>query len=104
MTKKRSISPYNYLASNNTTLKFEDGKLTSAKAVVDETIIPSSIISGLEKVATSAIKAANASQEEIPGPFLFRIVKVKGAWTLAGGQAVNMSGKPVNIRYLPKNQ
>jgi hypothetical protein len=101
MAKKRSIKPYNYLASNNTTLKFEDGRLTSAKAVVDETVIPTAILTSLEKIATSSIKAANAGKNEIPGPYLFRIVKKDTKWVLAGGQALNTGGEPATIRYLP---
>ena len=107
LTKEMSIKPYNYLASNKSTLKFEKGRLTSAKAVVDETAIPTSVIKGLEKVATALIKAANASapQYEVPAPYLFRIVYKDDIWQLAGrdgvgtqGQGTDAAGSPVSIR------
>jgi hypothetical protein len=48
-TKLRTIKPYSYGAVNNTTLKFDKGRLLQAKAVVDETAIPSATISALKK-------------------------------------------------------
>jgi hypothetical protein len=110
MTLKRAVTPYNYLASNNTTLTFDNGRLQQSKAEVDETVIPSAIVSGLEKIATSAINAALLMQSKaatpksvptIPPPMLFRIVHTKDGWSLAGGQALDPSGKPVRIRYAP---
>ncbi len=100
-TKKRSIKPYSYGAKNDTTLKFDNGRLVGAKSVIDETIIPNSILTGLEKIATSQIKAANADKEEIPGPYLFRIIKSGNDWKLAGGQALK-NGQAATIRYAVK--
>src|SRR6476661_31910 len=51
-TKKRSIEPYAYAASNKATLKFENGRLAEAKAIVDESIVPVAVIGALEKIAT----------------------------------------------------
>ena len=100
-TKKRSIAPYNYLASNNTTLTFKEGKLTGMKAEIDETVIPAEIIKGLETIAKEAMKAANASADEIPGPYVFRIVKkADGTWALNGDRAVDANNKPITIRYV----
>ncbi len=107
LTKEMSIKPYSYLASNKSTLKFEKGRLTSAKAVVDETTIPTSVIKGLESVATALIKASNAStpQYQIPAPYLFRIVYRNNSWQLAGhkgvgteGQGTGADGKAIYIR------
>jgi hypothetical protein len=97
-TKLRTIKPYAYGAKNDTTLKFDNGKLVQAKSVVDETIIPVAAIAGLEKVAISLAKA-NAAAGGIPSPYLFRIVSDdKGNWTLAGGQAMNGS-ESVKIKF-----
>jgi hypothetical protein len=103
-TRLRSIEPYSYLANNTTTLKFDHGRLTSAKVVADETAIPTAIISGLEKIALEAAKAANAGEEGIPGPYLFRLVKEGTDWKLAGGQAIGMDGKPACVRFQPTSK
>lgn len=101
-TKLMSIRPYSYFASNNTTLKFEQGLLTQAKAVVDETIIPTAVISSLETVAKGIIEAANAptdaNQYTVPAPYLFRINLDNGKWELNGGQGVDQSGMVAKIR------
>lgn len=88
-TKLRSIKPYAWGASNKTTLTFDNGRLVKATSEIDETVIPKAVISGLEKIATSAVKAANGTNEGIPGPYLFRIIKDgQGEWSLAGGIAL----------------
>lgn len=100
-TKKRSIKPYNFGATNDVTLKFDHGRLAQAKAVVDETVIPTAVLQGLEKVATANIKAGNGNVEGIPSPYLFRIVgDAQGGWSLKGGQAME-AGKPIVIRFAP---
>jgi len=99
--KKRSIRPYAYGAKNDATFKFENGKLLGAKAVVDETVIPVAVVSALEKVATSLVKAANAQNEGIPGPYLFRIHYDGTKWSLAGREALTATGTPSVIRYAP---
>lgn len=89
-TKLMSVRPVSILAKNDATLKFDKGLMTQTKAVVDETAIPSQVISSLGTVATSLIKAANASDGnktyEVPPPYLFRIVisESNGAFSLAG--------------------
>ncbi|MGF6127846.1 hypothetical protein QF019_003057 [Pseudomonas frederiksbergensis] len=99
-TKLRSIKPYAYGAKNDSTLKFDNGRLTSAKSTVDETAIPSAVISGLEKVATALIKAGNGGVDGIPAPYLFRILgDANGNWTLAGGQAMDASGNKFTIQF-----
>lgn len=96
--KKRSIKPYAYAATNNATLSFEEGRLKGAKAEIDETAIPTAVLSALEKVATEAIKAMNAGAGGIPSPYLFRILKVDNTWVLSGGQAMD-NDKAILIRY-----
>ena len=99
-TKKHSIRPYSYGATNDATFTFKEGRLTGAKATVDETVLPVAAVSALEKVATSLVKAANAGNEGIPGPYLFRIRKEGAEWKLTGGQAINQNGGLSVIRYV----
>ncbi len=56
-TRKMSVRPYNCLASNKATLVFDKGRLTQAKTEIDETAIPSAVITSLEKVAKELVKA-----------------------------------------------
>ena len=98
-TKKRSIRPYAYGASNQTTLTFDKGRLTGAKSVVDETAIPNAVIAGLEKIALASIKASNAGRGTIPPPMLYRIVYRGGMWDLEGGQTVDANGQPSAIKF-----
>lgn len=101
-TKKRSIRPYAYGASNDALLTFSNGVMKSAKAVVDETAVPVAVIQGLEKVAISLAKAANAQSGGIPPPRLYRVRRddKSGLWKLEGGETVGPDGKlaPL-IRY-----
>jgi hypothetical protein len=100
-TKLRTIKPYNFAASNSTTLKFDNGRLVQSKAVVDETVVPTAIISGLEKVASSAIKAANGNNDGIPAPYLFRIYgDANGNWWLNGKDAENDKGQKATIQFV----
>lgn len=99
-TKKRSIRPFAYGAKNDTTLKFENGRMVGAKAVVDETAVPVAAISALEKVATSLAKAANSGNDGIPPPYLYRIRFDGSNWTLSGGQAIAANGQPQPVRYV----
>lgn len=98
-TKKRSIRPYAYGASNQATLTFDNGRLSSAKAVIDETSLPNAVLSGLEKVALANIKAFNAGRETIPPPKLFRIVFRNEKWELEGGTTLDADGNASAIRF-----
>lgn len=102
MTKKRSIKPYTYLSSNNSTLKFENGTLVQAKAIIDETVIPTTVISSLVKIAVATAAVANsgikkAEQDTMPAPYLFRIVQKDDVWTLAAER-----DDGIRIRYMPE--
>ncbi len=70
-TKKMSISPYAYLASNKTTLTFANGMLTEASTAVDETIIPNAVLSAIVTAGVKAIAGSEGSQ--VPVPYLFKI-------------------------------
>ena len=103
LKKKRSLRPYNHLASNEATLTFDKGMLTGAKAVVDETVIPKAVVASLEKVATALITAANgeetAEDHLVPAPYLFRVTKnSSGEWILPGGQGKNPDDTISSIR------
>jgi len=100
-TKLRTIQPYGWGATNKTTLAFDNGRLVKATNEIDETVIPKAVISGLEKIASSAAKAANGGNDGIPGPYLFRILRDNhGTWSLAGGIAENAADtNPSIIKY-----
>lgn len=105
-TKLRTVHPYAYAAKNDVTLKFDNGKLAQAKSVVDETIVPKAVLSSLEKVASSLIKAMNAdagkaaaTEKAVPTPYLFRIMQIGDKWVLRGGIATGMDDKAAVIRY-----
>jgi hypothetical protein len=101
-TKLRTIKPYSFAAKNDTTLTFKEGTLVQAKSVVDETIVPASIVGALEKVAIANLKA-NAPATSIPSPYLFRIYNDgAGNWSLNGGQALEADNTPVRIRFMQK--
>src|SRR5688572_8591116 len=97
-TRKRSIQPYAYGASNKATLTFAEGRLTQSKAVVDETVLPSAVLSALEKIALARMKILREEPPKAaPSLHLFRIVKEGDQWGLAGGQALpagHQGGKP----------
>jgi hypothetical protein len=97
-TKKRSIRPYNYGAKNDATLKFDQGRLVQAKAVVDETIIPGAVIQAMEKVALANITAANGGKDGIPAPVLYRILgDDQGGWKLVTDQ----NSRSIVIKFVP---
>jgi hypothetical protein len=99
LARKRSIDPYAYLASNNSTLVFQNGMLTQAKSIVDETIVPKAVIGALEKVATGllagALNDAGAQPPtQLPPPQLFRILFTKTGAKLVGGPGTGPDGQP----------
>ena len=97
-TRLRTIHPYAYGAKNEVTLKFDKGRLTQAASTVDETVIPMSVISGLEKIAVARLNAS-APRRGIPAPYLFRISTDElGNWQLKGGQAM-VKGVPLRVPY-----
>jgi hypothetical protein len=99
VTTKRSIDPFAVLAQNETTLTFTNGVLSQSKTVVDETVVPKSIISALEKVATAAMSAAAADapggfrQADLPLPRLYKIVISGNDISLEGGESYTVGGR-----------
>jgi len=103
-TKLRFVKPYAYGASNQTTLTFDNGRMVKATSEVDETVIPKAVVAGLEKIATSLFKAANADNTGIPGPYLFRIHQdAAGDWSLQGDIAQAASGTAASVIQFKKD-
>lgn len=102
LTKKRQVKPYQFLASTDGKLDFEDGILTGAESNADGTAVPKAVISALEKAAKIAIAADTSPAREVadangmaPRVYLFKIIKTIDAkgqcvWELRGS-----SGSPV---------
>jgi hypothetical protein len=99
-----SAHPYNFLATNNTTLQFDKGVIKSSEMDLDTAAVPKAIISALEKVAVAAIGAANRSQLEkitptVPVPKLFRIVVEGGKAMLIGEDGVVLGGTAIDALH-----
>jgi len=99
LTRKRSVDPFAYLASNNSTLTFQNGMLTQAKSVIDETVVPKAVVGALEKVATGLLAgtlndAGATPTGQLPPPQLFRIVFTDAGARLVGGPGVGSDGQP----------
>lgn len=81
LKKKMSAQPYNYLASNATTLQFDRGVLTGSSVEVDQTVVPAAAISVLKDLAIAAAKvgaglrtSGTSGKPDAPFPVLFKIV------------------------------
>jgi hypothetical protein len=94
-THEMSANPFAYLATNNATLTFNNGALTEASVVGDETVVPVALADALTKAAGAAIAADNPSgpNASVPVPYLFKIIVHAGTIELNGGPAVATDGK-----------
>lgn len=84
-TKKRSVELSEFLASNNATLTFTDGVLTSAKNKGDAAVVPKAIVDAAKAVAVALAGAAplavlgddtkpeRPEPFKAPGPVLFKL-------------------------------
>lgn len=97
-TKVMTIRPYTYLAKNEGALKFDEGVLTSAKSVADETAIPNAILGALKTAAIAALNAPTAS-DTVPSPRLFKILINGDTISLIGNEA---QPQHINITIPPK--
>jgi hypothetical protein len=97
-TQRMSARPYAILASNEAAFKFANGVLTGQEIKVDETIVPTAVLSSLETVASAALKAFNtagaSADAALPAPSLFRIV-VRGNRLGLAGPALLPDGRPL---------
>jgi hypothetical protein len=95
-TRKRSISPYSILATNDTELNFLNGMLNNTKSSPDTTKVPSAIVETAKEVALTAVKlgglldsaeAADRGKILYPPPALYRLVLLndKKTYVLRGG-------------------
>jgi hypothetical protein len=97
-TRKMSVRPYAFLASNETKLTFVEGVLTGQEVKVDETVVPKAALEAFETVASAALNAFNTAGTPesalLPAPGLFRIV-VRGNQVTLAGPAVLENGQPL---------
>jgi hypothetical protein len=89
-----SIHPYAVMASNSTTLKFTNGTLDEASVTVDETVVPTAVLSAI--ASAGVFKFIDQSQSalpatgDVPAPYLFRILYdgTTGTVVLKGDAAI----------------
>jgi hypothetical protein len=105
-TRRMSVRPYSYGATNEFELKFHNGMLTQASSDVDETIVPKAVLDALKDVLTAAA-ALNAPPlrqgTTAPAPVIYKI-EVRGSTIVlkGGGSALGPDGKPVVINTAVK--
>ena len=85
-TKKVAAKPYAYAASNDTTLTFTNGILSGADSVADGTAVPNAVIGAIQIAASAGAAALLDARPPLPGPRLYKLVKVNGVLKLAGGK------------------
>ncbi len=103
LTRMRSVDPYSYLSSNNTTLNFTNGILTQGKTVVDETIVPKGAFEAVKAIAGTIVGAAfdtsGGATPTLPAPKLFRIyVDETGEAQLIEAPTVGPDGQEIRIK------
>jgi hypothetical protein len=103
LTKKRQATPYSFLSTNNTTLDFQKGVVTTTVSDVDTTVVPVAVVTALKNIGVEAVKGAffddsdptkETPPDRVPRVYLFKIVKrdytdpkdgiVKRDWGLIG--------------------
>jgi hypothetical protein len=96
-TKKMSVRPYAFLATNKTSLSFTNGMLTESSVTVDETVIPNAVLSAI--VTAVGRGADGLAGAQIPVPYLYKITfdPVTGDATLTGGFPTTKDGNPLVI-------
>jgi hypothetical protein len=93
--------PKSTLASLKTTLKFENGVLTSAVEEPDAGILPGAILSAAEKVLPALLAANAKPSDTVPAPHLYRIVVEGDEISFHGGKG----DEPVRVRLrVPEKQ
>lgn len=98
-TKKMSIRPYAFLATNKTSLSFTNGMLTESSMTADETVIPSAVLTAIV-AAFGKGGGDSLAGAQIPIPYLYKITfnAATGEATLTGGYAKTSSGTALVIR------
>ena len=92
--KVLSAYPYSILATNKTTLEFNEGTLTSGEVDADTAVIPKAVVTALAKIAEVAVKNRNiAAGKGLPPPSLYRIdVMPDGTVKLVGAESTQFIG------------
>jgi hypothetical protein len=112
LTKKRQATPYAFLSTNNTTLDFQKGVVTTTVSDVDSTAVPVAVVTALKNIGMEAVKGAffddsdptkEAPPDRVPRVYLFKIVKrdyadpkdrtVKRDWGLIGASGGDVAYK-----------
>lgn len=98
-----SARPYAYLATIDATLTFNNGALTEAKVIGDQTAVPAAFVDALGKVAVAAIAANLPGQTTAPRPYLFKIRFNDRSFTLTEATLKDASGNPIaiNVTVVP---
>jgi len=93
-TVKSSAYPYNYVASLQVTLQFnEKGILTSVDETADTAAVPKAVIGSIEKLAATVAKAVMDAPAEqrvnyFPAPRLYKIVVNGDGVEFLGGETI----------------
>jgi hypothetical protein len=101
-TKVRILRPYAWASKNNATYKFNNGVLTEAKSVVDETIVPAAVLTAAKDIVLARFPNADAAGAQpgtaIPPPALFRIVvDANGDVLLRGAYGKDKNEKELDV-------
>jgi len=96
-TKKMSIRPYAFLATNKTSLSFTNGMLTESSVTADETVIPNAILSAVVTAFGRGDGAPAGAQ--VPLPYLYKVTfdSTTGDAILTGGFPTTKDGNPLVI-------
>jgi hypothetical protein len=92
-----SAQPYAYFATIDATLTFNNGTLTEAKVVGDQTAVPAAFVDALGKVAVAAIGANAPGATTAPRPYLFKITFNDTTFTLTQANVKDANGNAVEI-------
>ena len=85
-TKKMVAKPFNLFAKVESTLEFNNGILKSSKDTLTADAVPKAIIEAVQKVAPLlAMARAEIPEEEVPAPYLYKIVVTADAVQFYGG-------------------
>jgi hypothetical protein len=100
--KLMSAHPYNYLASNTTSLTFTDGVLGLSESETDTTVVPKAILTALKDIAVAAVGAPDTAEggdnrpPTIPVPKIFKIEVANGHAQLIGEDGVVLADKAID--------
>jgi hypothetical protein len=101
-TKLMSARPYNYLATLDATLQFENGVLRQSHQAADGTVVPRAAIASAVQVAASAARfaAVAAAADRNPRVYLYKLVPTSKGLAFRGenGTCVNITIDPAQAQ------